>query len=158
MPQNLLDSFGAHVDRLDVGLVVLPLMLIAAVATHFSSRVSMRQQPADGPLASITKWMPWIFPFGVIVSGLFFPFPVAILVYWLTNNVWTLVQQWLVHRSEPEPEPVTIPAPAVAQTAAPARIPGAKPVRAREPVAVGASVTAKPRRNSSGHRPSRKRR
>ena len=42
--------------------------------------------------------MPWIFPLGVLLGGLFAAFPVAILLYWLTNNVWTLVQQRVVSR------------------------------------------------------------
>ncbi|MFC4945559.1 membrane protein insertase YidC [Pseudonocardia sp. GCM10023141] len=160
MPQNLLDSFGASVDRIDVLIVAIPLMLVAAVATHFSARVTMSQQPADGPMASITKWTPWIFPLGVLVGGLFFQLPIAILFYWLTNNVWTLVQQWLVHRNEPEPAAVVLPEP-VAVAARPAgKRPGAKPV-VRSTVAVGArgaTASAKPRRNSSGQRPSRRRR
>jgi YidC/Oxa1 family membrane protein insertase len=44
------------------------------------------------------RWTPWVFPLGVLVGGAFFPFPVAILLYWVTNSAWTLVQQWLVLR------------------------------------------------------------
>jgi YidC/Oxa1 family membrane protein insertase len=41
--------------------------------------------------------MVWIFPFGVLIAGSFLP--VAILVYWLANNTWTLVQQhYIDHR------------------------------------------------------------
>lgn len=156
MPQNLLDSFGGSVVRLDVIIVAVPLMLIAAVATHFSARVSMAQQPADGPMASIMKWMPWIFPLGVLIGGLFFQLPIAILIYWLGNNVWTLVQQWLVHRNEPELPPAILPE--KAPSARPELKRGAKPVQRRTPVSVGASASAKPRRNSSGQRPSRRRR
>lgn len=167
MPQNLLDSFGAHVDRIDVIVVAVPLMLVAAVATHFSSRVTMAQQPADGPLGPIMKWTPWIFPLGVLAGGLFFQLPIAILVYWLTNNVWTLVQQWLVHRNEPDLPELVLPERTVAALAAPAatgtppagtKKPGAKPVERRTPVVVGGASSAKPRRNSSGNRPSRRRR
>lgn len=146
MPQDLLDSFGAHVDRWEVAAVTLPLMVIAAVATHFTARHSLAQQTAPtGPAASVMRATPWIFPLGALVGGLFFPFPVAILLYWLTNNVWTLVQQRIVFSRlgpvVPLPKVQAVP---VAVAAAPARIPGPKPT--------------KPRKNSSGHRPSRKRR
>ena len=41
------------------------------------------------------------FPFMYIFSGLAFPF--AVLIYWLTNNCWTLAQTfWQVH-SMPTP-------------------------------------------------------
>jgi YidC/Oxa1 family membrane protein insertase len=93
-----LDAYGGLVERWDVAAVAVPLILLAALATHVTARLSLRQQPADGPLAGIMRWTPWVFPLGVLVGGAFFPFPVAILLYWVTNSAWTLVQQWLVLR------------------------------------------------------------
>jgi YidC/Oxa1 family membrane protein insertase len=143
MPQQLLDSFGGHVDRWDVAAVAVPLMLLAAVATHICARHSLRHQPADGPLGAIMRWSPWVFPLGALVGGAFFPLPIAILLYWLANNVWTLVQQWIVFRPVAEPPP---PIETVAALAAPA-------TRAR-----GGSASARPRRNYSGRRRRRSRR
>ena len=108
MPQELLDSFGGHVDRIDVVAVAVPLMVLAAVATHLTARASLRQQatphrwrrrPARPrwPCGSCAL-TPWIFPLGVLLGGLFAAFPIAILLYWLTNNLWTLVQQRIVFR------------------------------------------------------------
>ena len=51
MPQELLDSFGGHVDRIDVVAVAVPLMVLAAVATHLTARASLRQQ-ASGARSS----------------------------------------------------------------------------------------------------------
>jgi YidC/Oxa1 family membrane protein insertase len=143
MPQQLLDSFGAHVDRWQVAAVAVPLMLLAAVATHFSARHSLRHQPVDGPVAAVMRWTPWVFPLGALVGGAFFPLPIAILLYWLANNVWTLVQQWIVFRS-PDAGPRPAPAPPVSPP---------RPVPSR-----GGSVSARPRRHSSGHRRRRARR
>lgn len=140
MPQDLLDSFGAHVDRWEVAAVALPLMVLAAVATHFSARHSVAQQTLSGPTATVMRLTPWIFPLGALVGGLFFPFPVAILLYWLTNNAWTLVQQRLVYRRLDALAPVPV-------AATPEPVPA--PVRRPPP---------KPRRHASGHRPSRRRR
>jgi YidC/Oxa1 family membrane protein insertase len=145
MPQDLLDAFGMHVERWEVVAVALPLMLLAAVATHFSARHSLAQQTLEGPAASIMRWTPWIFPLGAIVGGLFFPFPVAILLYWFTNNVWTLVQQRIVFRRVAAEPLVTVPAQPVAL-----------PVPAPAPAPRRAKVA--PRRHASGHRPSRRRR
>lgn len=150
MPQDLLDSFGAGVERWEVVAVALPLMLLAAVATHFSARHSLAQQSITGPAASFMRWTPWVFPLGALVGGLFFPFPVAILLYWFTNNVWTLVQQRLVYRPDAEP-PSTVPVPAMlAERPQTLTFPDASPPARRAP--------AKPRRHASGHRPSRRRR
>jgi YidC/Oxa1 family membrane protein insertase len=109
MPQSLLDAFGGHTERWQVMAVAVPLVLIAAVTTHITARLSLRRQQAGqaapldpgsqaAQLASFLRWTPWIFPLGAIAGGFFFPFPIAILLYWLTNNVWTMAQQHLVHR------------------------------------------------------------
>lgn len=144
MPQDLLDGFGGHVERWEVVAVALPLVVLAAVATHVAARRSLAHGTLDGPAAAVLRWTPWILPLGVVVGGLFLPFPVAILLYWLTNSTWTLAQQWLVHRRAGTDPPLP-PPPAAPDRPAP------------RPVAVhGAS--ARPRRHSSGHRPSRRRR
>jgi YidC/Oxa1 family membrane protein insertase len=131
------------VERWDVALVAVPLVLLAAVATHLTARLSLRQQPVDGPLAGIMRWTPWVFPLGVLVGGAFFPFPVAILLYWLTNSAWTLGQQWLVLRSPLQDSHLP------ATTSQEGHLPATFPPKPR----------ARPRRrHSSGHRPSRRRR
>jgi YidC/Oxa1 family membrane protein insertase len=89
--------------------VALPLLLLTAVATHITARFSLRQQqigqvaPEVGSraaqVASFMRWTPWIFPLGVIAGGLFFPLPIAILLYWLANSAATLAQQHLGHRA-----------------------------------------------------------
>jgi YidC/Oxa1 family membrane protein insertase len=172
MSQEQLDSFGAHVEHWEVYAVAVPLMLIAAVATHFSARHSLELQAASGQsnaqMMSIMKYTPWLFPLGVIAGGLFGGFPVAILLYWLTNNVWTLVQQRLVH-GYLDRHPVELTKKPATDGGAPAtdgpapRLapkPGAKPVKPSVSAGVprGGSTSNKPKRNSSGHRPSKRRR
>jgi YidC/Oxa1 family membrane protein insertase len=160
MPQELLDSFGHHVDRIDVVAVAVPLMVLAAVATHFTARASLRHQASAVPLeeAAATgstemamrfmRMTPWIFPLGVLLGGLVAAFPVAILLYWLTNNLWTLAQQHVVFRKlaaedarrpapaivvdpSPDPGPDPGPDPDPEREPAPALRPGAKPVAPR---------------------------
>jgi YidC/Oxa1 family membrane protein insertase len=146
MPQDLLDSFGGHVDRVDVVVVAVPLMVLAAVATHLTARASLRQQATAAPVEAaagptetamrVMRATPWIFPLGVLLGGLFAAFPIAILLYWLTNNMWTLVQQRIVFRklaAEDAARPVVPIAPATPEPAVPARglRPGAKPLATR---------------------------
>jgi YidC/Oxa1 family membrane protein insertase len=139
-----LDAYGGLVDRWEVAAVTVPLILLAALATHLTARLSLRQQPADGPLAGIMRWTPWVFPLGVLIGGLFFPFPVAILLYWLTNSAWTLVQQWLVLRPAPRPlQESHLPATALQESGH---------------AATGGPRPRAQRRHSSGHRRSRRRR
>ncbi|MGZ8750638.1 MAG: hypothetical protein ACXWYP_07145 [Pseudonocardia sp.] len=51
--------------------------------------------PTDAAMR-VMRATPWIFPLGVLLGGLFAAFPIAILLHWLTNNLWTLVQQRIV--------------------------------------------------------------
>ena len=84
--------------RVDIAIVVIPLMLIASLATHMNSRASVARQSAaaeDNPQTRImNKLALYVFPLGVLVMGVFFP--VAILLYWVANNAWTYGQQHLV--------------------------------------------------------------
>jgi YidC/Oxa1 family membrane protein insertase len=85
-------------DRLSVILVGLPLMILAGVATHFNSRASVaRQSPeasANPQTAMMNKLALYVFPLGVVVGGPFLP--LAIILYWVANNIWTYGQQHYV--------------------------------------------------------------
>jgi YidC/Oxa1 family membrane protein insertase len=98
MAQQQLSELGT--DRPHVIAVSVPLMILASIATHWTARHSVERQSAAAaanPQAAImNKLTLYIFPLGVLVGGFFFP--IAILIYWLANNAWTLGQQWVVYR------------------------------------------------------------
>ena len=180
MPQDLLDSFGGHVDRIDVVAVAVPLMVLAAVATHLTARASLRHNASAVPLeeAAVTgstemamKFMrltPWIFPAGVLLGGLVAAFPVAILLYWLANNLWTLAQQHVVFRTlaaEEARRPAVVAEPVAESVpvrsgpaSGPEVRPGAKPVgprsAARRPTSAAARTGG---RAAAGRRPTARR-
>jgi YidC/Oxa1 family membrane protein insertase len=83
----------------EVAPVAIPLMIAAAVATHFTARLSVQRQaamgtPATSQTAMMNKLTLYIFPLGVLVFG--GGFPIGLLLYWLSNNGWTLGQQHFV--------------------------------------------------------------
>jgi YidC/Oxa1 family membrane protein insertase len=87
--------------------VGVPLMLLAGIATYFNSRASVaRQTPeaaANPQTAMMNKLALYVFPLGVVVGGPFLP--IAIIMYWVANNIWTFGQQHLVFgRIEKEDE------------------------------------------------------
>ncbi|MFI9008645.1 membrane protein insertase YidC [Actinosynnema sp. NPDC053489] len=130
--QPSLTDFGT--ERSSVLLVAIPLMIIASIATHFTARHSVARQTqaaTDNPQTAImNKLTLYIFPLGVLVGGLFFP--IAILLYWLSNNAWTLGQQYVVyHRIDREEEAKKVEA--TAQRSALAPKPGVKPVTKPKP-------------------------
>ena len=85
-------------ERWQIVAVVIPLMIIASLATHMNSRASVARQTAaagDNPQTRImNKLALYVFPLGILVTGPFFP--VAILLYWVSNNLWTYGQQHIV--------------------------------------------------------------
>jgi YidC/Oxa1 family membrane protein insertase len=90
-------AIGAN--RTSVILVSIPLMIIASVATHLTAKHNVaRQNPATATAQTgmMNKITLYVFPFGVLVFGAFFP--IGLLVYWLSNNAWTLGQQHLIYK------------------------------------------------------------
>lgn len=84
--------------RLNIVILVIPLVIISSIATHMNSRASVARQSAaamENPQTRIMNNLAlYVFPLGILVSGAFFP--VAILLYWVSNNLWTYVQQHVV--------------------------------------------------------------
>jgi len=96
----------AHVP-LHSKLVILCAVLISMVTTFLTIRQSQKRgmMPAatpDNPMASSQKYMTYIMPFFAL-TGLYWPF--GLVLYWVTTNVWTLGQQWLLGRRYPYTPP-----------------------------------------------------
>lgn len=91
---------GMPVDftRWQIAALVVPLMIVASFATHMNSRASVSRQTAEAMENPQTRIMNrlslWVFPLGILATGPFFP--VAILLYWVSNNLWTYGQQHIV--------------------------------------------------------------
>jgi YidC/Oxa1 family membrane protein insertase len=133
-----LQALGAN--RTAVVIVSIPLMILASALTHLTARHSVaRQNPesATSQTAIMNKLTMYIFPLGVLLFGFFFP--IGLLLYWLSNNSWTLMQQRLVYNKidrEEEEKKTAV----VEKRTALAPKPGAKPQQAKKRPA----VTAKP--------------
>lgn len=116
-------------------VVMVPLMIAAGVFTHITARHSVARQQAQiaagtaaaNPQAEIMqKLMLYVFPIGVVVGAPFLP--LAVLFYWVANNLWTLGQQWLVYKKiDAEESEKQEKAAETARSLAPR--PGQKPVR-----------------------------
>ena len=67
---------------------VLPILM--GVSMYLTQR--MQPEPPDPVQAAVFKYMPVIFTF------LFLWFPSGLVLYWLVNNVLSILQQWFVTR------------------------------------------------------------
>ncbi|HTZ26798.1 MAG TPA: membrane protein insertase YidC [Streptosporangiaceae bacterium] len=94
----------AHVP-LHAKAVILVAVLISMTTTFLTVRQSMKRgmMPAatpDNPMGQSQKYMMYIMPFFAL-SGLYWPF--GLVLYWVTTNCWTLLQQWVLFRRFPQP-------------------------------------------------------
>ena len=107
----LAESFwGAGVWREgggDGGVMVLALILVLAMTatTFFTQRQLMsKNMPADalsGPYAQQQKLLLYVLPVAFGLGGV--AFPIGVLLYWTTSNLWTMGQQFYVIRNNPAP-------------------------------------------------------
>jgi YidC/Oxa1 family membrane protein insertase len=107
-----------------------PVMILAGIATYFNSRASVARQSAEAAAnpqtAMMNKLALYVFPLGVVVGGPFLP--LAIILYWFSNNIWTFGQQHYVFgmiEKEDEAKKQEV----IERRAANAPAPGAKPKR-----------------------------
>ena len=96
-PSSLFNFFGLLPWDAPMTGSVLHLIFIGILPILLGISMWLQQKlnpaPADPVQASVFAWMPWIFMFmlGGFASGL--------VVYWITNNVITFVQQYTIMRS-----------------------------------------------------------
>jgi YidC/Oxa1 family membrane protein insertase len=141
---TVIGNLGGHAAH--TRLVILPLVLISALAT-FATQLLVRSNATTVPTgtsATVQKAMLYLFPLGVVASGLIFNFPLGVLLYWFSSNLWTLGQQAYIIRFHPPTEAVvTGSSSEVGKTLAPR--PGQKPdyERARQDKALPAPAEDK---------------
>lgn len=81
-------------------------LILAMTATLFITqlqlmRKNMPPEALTGPFAQQQKMMLYLFPLIFAVGGI--NFPVGVLIYWFTSNLWTMGQQFYVIRRNPAP-------------------------------------------------------
>ncbi len=85
--------------------VVTAIMIIMMSASQFFTQRQLMTKNVDTtvktPFMQQQKMLMYVFPIMFAVFGI--NFPVGVLVYWLTTNVWTMGQQMFVIRRNPTP-------------------------------------------------------
>jgi YidC/Oxa1 family membrane protein insertase len=119
----------------NIRIVAFSLIVIMCSTTFFTQKQIMKRSgPVEGQAAMVQKLMLYGMPLSLFVSGFFFP--IGVLLYWLTNNLWTLGQQFYVLKKMPPPpgSPAALAQEAAERAANPKVVaprPGAKPVRGK---------------------------
>jgi YidC/Oxa1 family membrane protein insertase len=85
-------------------LTVILIVLMSASTFTTQRQLMMKNMPAsamDNPFAQQQKVLLYVLPLVFAVSGV--NFPIGVLLYWLTTNVWSMGQQFYVIRRMPAP-------------------------------------------------------
>ena len=104
--------FGAPLSEYFLGThltsvkIVTGLLIVAMSVTTFTTQRQLTQKnmPASalqGPMAQNQKIMLYAMPLMFAFSGV--NFPIGVLVYWTTTNLWTMGQQFYTIRRMPTP-------------------------------------------------------
>jgi YidC/Oxa1 family membrane protein insertase len=78
------------------------VMIIAMTFTTFTTQrqLIVKNSAPDNPMVRQQKILLYVFPLIFAVSGI--NFPIGVLIYWFTTNLWTMGQQFWVIRNNPQ--------------------------------------------------------
>jgi YidC/Oxa1 family membrane protein insertase len=156
--QDTLSKVGAHTTT--VKIVTAVMIVLMGASTFFTQRQLMARNKASATQQSdqmqqTQKLMLYVLPLTFAIFG--YRFPLGVLLYWLTTNIWSMGQQAIVIRRMDIGGPAAA-TPAGGSVGPSGPAPGAKPVRPSTPStpstpsAPAASPAAAPS-PSSGPRP-----
>jgi YidC/Oxa1 family membrane protein insertase len=104
---TFLKPYAANSDVKILGVQILAAILVVAmtITTFTTQRQLMsKNMPADamsGQYAQQQKLLLYVLPVVFAVGGI--AFPIGVLFYWTTTNLWTMGQQFYVIRRNPAP-------------------------------------------------------
>ena len=78
-------------------------MIALMTATTFITQrqLIVKNSAPDNPMVKQQKILLYVFPIIFAVSGI--NFPIGVLIYWFTTNLWSMGQQFWVIRNNPQP-------------------------------------------------------
>jgi YidC/Oxa1 family membrane protein insertase len=101
---QLSDSF-AHTQTQSTRILTVVLIVMMSATTFTTQRqLMMKNMPAsalDNPFAQQQKMLLYVMPLIFAISGV--NFPIGVLIYWSTTNLWSMGQQFYVIRRMPAP-------------------------------------------------------
>ena len=79
------------------------VLIIQMTATTFLTQrqLIVKNSAPDNPFVKQQKILLYVFPLVFAIGGI--NFPIGVLIYWMTTNLWTMGQQFYVIRNNPQP-------------------------------------------------------
>jgi YidC/Oxa1 family membrane protein insertase len=105
LDRELADACGSG---LVTALPYLALVLIMGFTTYYQQKQMQKSTP-NSPQAQQMQMFAKIMPLMLMVFS--FNFPAGVVIYWITTNLWTIVQQRIILAAHPLPAAAGGPAP-----------------------------------------------
>jgi YidC/Oxa1 family membrane protein insertase len=95
-----------HADQtpypLNTRILALVMIILMTITTFTTQRqLIVKNSAPDNPMVRQQKILLYVFPLIFAVSGI--NFPIGVLIYWFTTNLWSMGQQFWVIRNNPQP-------------------------------------------------------
>ncbi|WP_204964882.1 membrane protein insertase YidC [Microbacterium dextranolyticum] len=103
---SLTEAIGTKPDGWEATVTILVILVVLMIASQFITQLqiisrNLSPEAKTGQAYQMQKIMLYVLPLAFIFSGVFFP--LGVVLYWFTSNIWTMVQQFLVIRNLPTP-------------------------------------------------------
>jgi YidC/Oxa1 family membrane protein insertase len=103
---TLIGAWEAQAPGWQVTVGILLVLVVLMIVSQFFTQLqiiskNLSPEAKTGQAYQMQKIMLYILPLAFIFSGVFFP--LGVVIYWFTSNVWTMVQQFVVIRNLPTP-------------------------------------------------------
>jgi YidC/Oxa1 family membrane protein insertase len=82
-------------------LAIVMILLMTATTFITQRQLIVKNSAPDNPMVRQQKILLYVFPLIFAVSGI--NFPIGVLTYWFTTNLWSMGQQFWVIRNNPQP-------------------------------------------------------
>ncbi len=103
---TLIGAWEAQAPGWQVTVGILLTLVVLMIASQFLTQLqiiskNLSPEAKTGQAYQMQKIMLYVLPFAFVFSGVFFP--LGVVIYWFTSNLWTMGQQFLVIRNMPTP-------------------------------------------------------
>ena len=103
---SLIEAVNQKPDGWEATVTILVILVVLMIASQFITQLqiiskNLSPEAKTGQAYQMQRIMLYILPLAFIFSGVFFP--LGVVLYWFTSNIWTMVQQFLVIRNLPTP-------------------------------------------------------
>ena len=103
---TLSGAWTNHTPGWQVTVTILVILVVLMIASQFFTQLqiiskNLSPEAKTGQAYQMQKVMLYVLPFAFVFSGVFFP--LGVVIYWFTSNLWTMAQQFIVIREMPTP-------------------------------------------------------